>query len=200
MNRRELIFALLALVLGFGAGFATNASLEGTAGEDSDSEETSRIADDRILYQLTLDQAEEWLLSLHEADSEEATALTERFASLADYDGTNTLQILGRPEDIGPVDSVLGQAYAAASDQEFSDVEGLDIDEGDDSLQVIIGEWSDPYSLDGGPVFRFYLKVPPSLNDNLPKDWADNPDIALDKELETTIFWKSLRGIPKLES
>lgn len=203
MNRRDLILGLVVgLVLGAILASAVGLDLAGTAGDDGADEDTGRAADDRILYQLNLDQAEEWLLSYYEeADGSEEVRdqLTETFELMRTYDSEeDVIEIFGDRAVVGPADSVLAEAYARAAGQEVASVEDLEVNDGENGLQVIVGEWSDPYAIAEGPVLRFYLKVPTELNENLPKDWSNDPEISLDKPLETTIFWQNLAGIPAL--
>ena len=204
MTRRELILSIVALALGIAVGFAGGGSLEGTAAnQDKDSDNEARAKDDRILYQVDLEAVEVWLLEGLDPESEEYAAVSAQIETMKSYDDSEDFTaVFGENVEESQIDIVLVDAYAHISGQDVATLDDVVTSEEEFALEVIIGEWADPYDLttNGAPVLQFYLKVPPSLTDNLPEGFEEMDGVpTLDKPLETTIFWKSLRGIPTLE-
>lgn len=201
MNSRELMLSLAALVLGIIVGFAGNAALEGTAGDNGDDNgDVARVGDPRILYQVSVEEMETFLLEDLDEESELYELLTAQLEEMKAYTGEEAFfEDLEEQVEAEQIDNVLTYAYARIADESVDNVEALpdvEVDDGEFELEVIIGEWADPYELEGATL-QFYLKVPEDINKDLPesaKDWA-----TLDKPLDTHIFWTSLRGIPELD-
>lgn len=197
-NSRELIFAVVGLILGLVVGFAGNAALEGTAGDNGDDNgDVARVGEPRILYQVSVEDMEAFLLDGVEEDSELYALLSAQLEEMKAYTGEEEFfASLNEEVEAEQIDNVLTYTYARVSDESVENVEALpevEVDEGEFELEVIIGEWADPYELEGATL-QFYLKVPEDLSKDLPKEWT-----TLDKPLDTHIFWTSLRGIPELE-
>lgn len=195
MSRRELTLSIIALIMGIAVGFAGNAALEGTA-SDTDKNDNERRSDTRVLYRVDVDEMETFLLDQldEESQAELIEELSARFDAMREYNGPEDFTtIFGEQVEESNLDVVLAAVYAELSDQASDTLEELSVDDSNDALQVIIGEWADPYDLDGASL-QFYLKVPQDMAKELPKDWE-----TLDKSLDTHIFWNSLRGIPELE-
>lgn len=198
MNRRELMLSVIALVLGIIVGFAGNAALEGTAGDNGDDDgDVARVGDPRVLYQVSVEDMETFLLDGVEEDSELYELLSAQLEEMKAYTGEEEFfASLNEEVEAEQIDNVLTYSYARLSDKSVENVEALpdvEVDEGEFELEVIIGEWADPYELEGATL-QFYLKVPEDMSKELPKEWT-----TLDKPLDTHIFWTSLRGIPELE-
>lgn len=201
MKRRDLISLILALVLGFISGFAVNSSLEGTAGQKDDDVSNARKADERVLYRVSIDDMEAYLLEGLDAESELYDQISANLEAMRDYQTfiARATDDAGKEAVIEDINVVLSSAYARVSDQTLETVEGVadvEVDDAEESLQIIIGEWSDPYVFEDAEL-QFYLKVPTNLADNLPKEWSEFQE---DKPLETTIFWQNLQALPGLEA
>lgn len=197
MNRRELMLSIVALALGIIVGFAGNTALEGTAGDNGDDNDVARVGDPRVLYQVPVEDMETFLLDEVEEDSELYALLSAQLEEMKAYTGEEEFfASLNEEVEAEQIDNVLTFTYARVSAESVESVEALpevEVDEGEFELEVIIGEWADPYELEGATL-QFYLKVPEDLSKDLPKEWT-----TLDKPLDTHIFWTSLRGIPELE-
>jgi hypothetical protein len=198
MNTRELMLTIIALALGIVVGFAGNAALEGTAGDNGDDDgNVARVGDPRVLYQVTVEDMETFLLEEVEEDSELYEVLSAQLEEMKNYTGEEEFfASLNEEVEAEQIDNVLTYAYARLSDDSVENVEALpdvDFEDGEFELEVIIGEWADPYELEGASL-QFYLKVPEDMTEDLPKDWT-----TLDKPLDTHIFWTSLRGVPHLD-
>jgi hypothetical protein len=205
MKQRELMMAVVGLILGLIVGITgSSAGLFGTAGgKDDDAKNEARgTKDERVLYRVSIADAEEYLLAELDPESEEYIALKAELDAMKEYKGEDDFtSVFGSAVDISPIDPVLIYAYNRIAGEEL-DEEVAALDEAEDdtnSLAIIVGEWADPYVLEGAELF-FYLKIPKDMVESakLPKEWEEF-EVEGQKPLETHIYWKSLRGIPALQ-